>query len=125
MAPFKNPPIIDESAGAPANNMVLQYSAATDTWIPVTLGSLPAAVIPQSHIAAEADPAAVGTSALATTAATQTTPWGFATEAQAEAIATKFNLAVTDITNLNTSLEDTIDTLNTLIAELQTAGILS
>ena len=38
--------------------------------------------------------------ALSTTSATQTTPWGFATEAQAEAIATKVNLIITALHNL-------------------------
>ena len=38
--------------------------------------------------------------ALATTSATQTTPWGFASEAQAEAIATQVNKIITALHNL-------------------------
>lgn len=47
---------------------------------------------------ADADQAAVDTTPitpLVTTAATQTTPWGFASQAQADAIATQVNLLIT------------------------------
>jgi hypothetical protein len=122
MAEYRNPPLLKAQ---PADGDVMQYDAASDTWNPVTLGSLPAAVIPQTHIAAEAAPAAVTTGDLATTAATQTTPWGFASEAQAEAIATEFNKAVTDITALQSEVAANRTLVNTLLTELQTAGILA
>lgn len=107
---WKNPPVIKSE---PADGQVLQYEAATDTWKPVSAASVGALIVPQTAPSVVAE----GTSNLATTAATQTTPWGFASEAQAEAIATKFNLAVTDITNIKTEIAS-------LLTKLTTAGIL-
>jgi hypothetical protein len=112
MAEFRNPPVIDGSAGAPANATVLVYQASTDTWVPTAAASVGLLTVPQASPSVVAE----GTSALATTAATQTTPWGFASEAQAEAIATKFNLAVTDITNIKTEIAS-------IVTKLVTAGI--
>ena len=44
--------------------------------------------------------------ALATTAATQTTPWGFATQAQADALTTRINQLVADNANLITLVNE-------------------
>lgn len=49
-------------------------------------------------------PAADGSSDLVTTASTQSTPWGFASQAQADAIATKTNLLRAHATALRTAL---------------------
>lgn len=46
---------------------------------------------------------------LATTAATQTSPWGFALQAQAENIATQFNLLRADLANLKQIVNSIID----------------
>lgn len=110
---FRNPPVIDDSGAAPADQTVLVYDLATDTWVATAIASIGSPLtVPQASPSVVAE----GTSALATTAATQTSPWGFATEAQAEAIATKFNLAVTDITNIKTEIAS-------IVTKLVTAGI--
>lgn len=54
---------------------------------------------------------------LATTAATQTTPWGFASQAQAENIATQFNLLRADVADLK-------QLVNSLIDDLQALGLI-
>lgn len=46
---------------------------------------------------------------LATTAATQTLPWGFASQAQADAIATQFNALRADVANLKQLVNSLID----------------
>lgn len=51
---------------------------------------------------------------LATTAATQTTPWGFASQAQADDIATQFNLLRADVADLKQLANSIIDDLQSL-----------
>lgn len=53
---------------------------------------------------------------LATTAATQTTPWGFASQAQADAIATQFNALRVDVADLK-------QLVNSIIDDLQAYGL--
>ncbi len=53
---------------------------------------------------------------LATTAATQTTPFGFASGAQADAIATQFNALRVDVLDLK-------QLVNSLIDDLQAIGL--
>jgi hypothetical protein len=118
MAEYANPPILKS---APADGQLLQYEAATDRFVPVALGSLPAAVIPQTHIAPEADPSAQ-TGATVTTANATDLPTA---EALANALKTDYNKTITDVGNTIASLEDLVDQFNTLLTELQTAGILS
>ena len=48
--------------------------------------------------------AAITSTAVATTAPTQTSPYGYTTSAQAAAIVTAVNALVTDVTNLRTEL---------------------
>lgn len=111
---FRNPPIIDNSSGSvPANGTVLVYDAATDTWVPTSIADAGAITVPQAH------PTEVTQTSedLVTTATTQTTPWGFATEAQGNAIATQVNAAVADIAAL-------IVWADSLQTKLTTAGIL-
>jgi len=55
---------------------------------------------------------------LATTAATQTTPWGFATQAQADAIATKVNALGADVVDVK-------QLVNALIDDLQALGLVA
>ena len=71
-------------------------------------------VVPQTH---EAAPSAATAAAVDTTASTSTTPFGYA-EAQADAIVTNLNAVIVDAGTLRTEL-------TTLIAALQTAGILA
>lgn len=59
------------------------------------IGLFGATPVVQPAGAAQAAVAAGAITPLVTTAATQTTPWGFASEAQAEAIATQVNLVIT------------------------------
>mgnify|MGYP001596316390 CR=1 FL=1 len=58
-----------------------------------------------------ADTAAITSSALATTAATQTSPYGFAGAAQADAIATEVNKIRTDVAAIRTTLLAALDVL--------------
>lgn len=61
--------------------------------------------------------AAATASTISTTSATQTTPWGFASQAQAEDIATQFNKLRTDHINLQ-------KLVNAIIDDLQSYGLL-
>lgn len=72
--------------------------------------------ITQTYSTADKTHANFTSADLATTAATQTTPWGFATQAQADNIATQFNL-------LRADLADAKQLLNSLIDDLQTLGL--
>ena len=112
---FKNPPIIDDSSGAvPANNTVLVYQASTDTWVPTAIASIGSPLtVPQTH-PTEPTETAVD---VATTTATNTTPWGYSTQAQANAIVTEINALVTDVATL-------ITWADALQTKLTTAGIL-
>jgi hypothetical protein len=109
MAEFRNPGVI---ASAPADGDLLQYSAATDTWVPVTLGSLPAATIPQAHptepTQTAADAPAGGTGAAA---------GAWDTSAHRDAAIATINDTVTDVAALITWADN-------LQTKLTTAGIL-
>lgn len=120
MAEYENPPLLKS---APANGQVPVFDA-NGLMVPTALGSLPAAAIPQTHIAAGSAPAAETAVAVATTAATNITPYGYA-QAQANAIVTNLNAAVADIAALVTELGALQTQVNTLVSELQTAGILA
>jgi hypothetical protein len=111
--PFRNPPVIDDSGAAPANGTVLVYDLSTDTWVATTLGSLPAAAIPQAH---PTEPTQTGI-AVATTGATTSSPGGYTTTAQANAIVAELNAATVDIATL-------ITWADALQTKLTTAGIL-
>lgn len=60
-----------------------------------TIGLYGVAGVAQPAGAAQAAVATGAITPLATTAVTQTTPWGFATQAQGDAIATQVNLIIT------------------------------
>lgn len=116
MAEYANPPLLKS---APADGTIAQYELATDRWIPVTLGSLPAAVIPQTHIAAETPTSSQN----ATTNASAPSVGYVQAEAAstatlANALKVSYNAAQVDIAAIATKL-------NTLLTELATAGILS
>lgn len=65
----------------------------------------------QTFATADATHAAFTSADLATTAATQTSPWGFASQAQAEAIATQFNALRVDVDDLKRLANSIIDDL--------------
>lgn len=71
----------------------------------------------QTYALADKTHAAFTSADLATTAATQTTPWGFATAAQANDIATQFNALRTDVADLK-------QLVNSLIDDGQALGLL-
>ncbi len=118
---FKNPPILKSE---PADGDVMQYEAATDTWKPVTLGSLPAADIPQTHIGQAGAISAEVADAVATTASTNVAPFGYS-QAQADDIVAELNQAISDLGTLITEVTALRAGYNTLLTELQTAGILA
>lgn len=90
MAEFRNPAILDDSAGAPANGTVAVYDAATDTWVATAIASIGSPLtVPGTHIAQ-----------IATANATDL--------ASAEALANALKASY-----------------NTLLTELQTAGVLA
>lgn len=74
-----------------------------------------------------AAPTAVTTSlaAVATTGATNSSPYGFTTAAQADAIRTQVNLLVTAVLALIDDDLDNRQTLSAIIDDLQAAGIVS
>jgi hypothetical protein len=74
----------------------------------VTIAARPTAYT-QTYSTADKTHAADGSSDLATTAATQTTPWGFATQAQADNIATQVNLLRATVTDLKQLVNSIID----------------
>jgi len=63
----------------------------------------------QTYATASHTHAAITSAALATTAATNVVPYGFATQAQADNIATQFNLLRTDLDNLKQLVNAAID----------------
>lgn len=71
----------------------------------------------QTYATADKTHAADGSADLATTAATQTTPWGFASQAQADAIATQHNL-------LRAQVLDLKQLVNSVIDDFQALGLL-
>lgn len=70
----------------------------------------------QTFSLADKTHAAFTSADLATTAATQTSPWGFASQAQAENIATQFNLLRADV-------DDAKRLINSVIDDLQSYGL--
>lgn len=127
MAEFANPPLL---SAAPADGTVMQYSLATDRWVPVVVGTLPAAVIPQTHIVAGAAPAAATSSQNATTNASAPSVGYVQAEAASaatlvNALKVSYNAAQADVAALITELGALTTKYNTLLTELQTAGILS
>lgn len=77
-------------------------------------GTTPAA---QPAGAAQAAVATGAITALATTASTQTVPWGFASQAQADAIATQVNLVITQgaaLVALANAMRSALVTLGTI-----------
>lgn len=63
----------------------------------------------QTYATASHTHANLTAAAVATTAATQTTPWGFSTQAQADAIVTNVNALLADLTNLKQVVNAVID----------------
>lgn len=107
---FPNPVLLAEP---PADGDLAQYDASTNTWLPVSVADAGAITVPQAG-PSEVTQTAI---AVATTAPTNTTPYGYSTSAQALAIITQGNANRTDIEALITEL----DALQT---KLTTAGIL-
>lgn len=81
--------------GGTFTNITATGNAAFGTSAANTLGFYGTTPTAQPAGAAQAAVATGAITPLATTAATQTSPWGFSTEAQAEAIATQVNLVIT------------------------------
>lgn len=113
MAEFRNPPVIDETSGAPADDTILQYDLASDTWFAVTAASV-GALLPQVH---PSEPTQTSDD-IATTAPTQATPWGYASSAQAADVLTTLNELVTDVGAI-------ITWADALQAKLVSSGILT
>lgn len=110
MAEFKNPPIL---SAAPEDGDIMVYDLDSDTWVPGTVADAGAITVPQAH---PTEPTATAID-VATTAPTNTTPYGYSTSAQALAIITQGNALVTDVAGL-------ITWADALQAKLTTAGIL-
>lgn len=108
--PTTNPPIYE---GTPEDGDIVQYRASDNSWQLVTIADAGAITVPQ----AAPSEVTASSAALATTAPTQTTPWGFSTQAQGQAIITQGNANRTDIAAL-------IVELDALQTKLTTAGIL-
>lgn len=93
----------------------LNHNGATVGFYSVTQAARPSAYT-QTYSVADKTHAADGSSNLATTATTQTTPWGFASQAQGGNIATQFNL-------LRATVLDLKQLVNSVIDDLQSLGI--
>lgn len=111
MAEFANPALWSE---APADGQVPVYDAASDRMVPTAIASIGSPLtVPQAH-PSEVTQTSVD---VATTAPTNTTPYGYAGSAQAAAILTQINALVTDVAAI-------IVELDALQTKLTTAGIL-
>ena len=79
----------------------------------VTLAARPGAYT-QTYSTADKTHANMTSAALATTGVTQTTPYGFASAAQGDDIATQFNLLRADLIDLKQLVNSVIDDLQAL-----------
>lgn len=127
MAEYRNPPLL---ASAPADGQLLQYTAASDTWAPVSAASVGTLTVPGTHIAGGSAPSAqTGATVATANAATQTSSYVQADvqtiAALANALKTDYNKTITDVGTLITELTADVAKLATLLTELQTAGILA
>lgn len=108
---------------APTNGQVPVYNSTTKYWD----GGVNAIglTVPQAHQAATGAPSAASGAAVATTGSSQTTPYGYTTSAQADAIVTALNHATADIAALVIELGTLTTAFNLLLTHLATAGITS
>ena len=112
MAEFRNPPVIDTTSGAPADDTILQYDLASDTWFAVTAASV-GALLPQVH---PSEPTQTSVD-VSQTAPTNVSPYGFG-QAQAVAVLAQIDALVTDVASI-------ITWADALQAKLVTSGILT
>jgi outer membrane murein-binding lipoprotein Lpp len=113
---------LGDTTWADGKNLI--FNATTGTKIGATGDKLgfygatpivkPATAYTQTYSTADKTHANSTFVALATTAATQSSPWGFATQAQADAIATKVNTLGDDVTDLKQLVNAIIDDLQAL-----------
>lgn len=101
-------------AGAAANQGTSKQGARSDHKLASHGDTLPAATITQAYATAAATHAALTSAAVLETAATQTTPWGYATAAQADSIPASLNDLRDDLTNLKQVVNTLIDVGQTL-----------
>lgn len=128
MASIPNPPLFDES-NPPAALQVLRLNAAGTAWEPAAITAA-AVTVPQSHVAQVGAAAAVTSVQEATAnAAAQS---GSYVQADVQSIAAlanslkiKYNAAQVDVAALRAEVAALTTALNTVMTELQTAGILS
>lgn len=90
----------------------LDHDGSTAGFFGVTPASR-ASAYTQTYSTADKTHANFTSADLATTAATQTTPWGFASQAQADNIATQFNLLRADVADAKALINSVIDDLQT------------
>jgi hypothetical protein len=76
-------------------NLTVTGNSALGDAVTDTIGLYGVTPVVQPAAAAQGAVSATAITPLATTAVTQTTPWGFATQAQGDAIATQVNLIIT------------------------------
>lgn len=127
MAPFPNPPVV--TGTPPTDGQVVIYQASTNTWIAAT-ASTTGITVPATHIGQSSAPAAVTSSQNGTTNASAPSAGYVQAEAAstatlANALKVSYNAAQVDIAALRAELAALTTTYNTLLTELQTAGILS
>lgn len=106
---------IYDTAAREAMRMEASGTAAMLGFFGATAVARPSAYT-QTYSTADKTHANFTSADLATTAATQTTPWGFASQAQAENIATQFNLLRADVADLK-------QLVNALIDDAQALGL--
>lgn len=116
MAAYTNPPLLSE---APADGQTIQFDAATGQWNPIDIADAGAITVPGTHIAPETPTSSQN----ATTNASAPSVGYVQAEAAstatlANALKVSYNAAQVDVAALATKL-------NTLLTELQTAGILA
>lgn len=95
---------------------VCRYNGSAWEWGTIVGIILPSAYT-QTYATADKTHANFTSANLATTAATNIAPWGFDNQAQAEDIATQFNLLRADVADLK-------QLVNSVIDDMQTLGIL-
>lgn len=107
-----------ETGSLPTGSVSTAELADDAVTAPKIAGAPTAGTYTQTFSTADKTHAADGSADLATTAATQTSPWGFATQAQAEAIATQVNA-------LRATVADLKQLANSVIDDLQALGLVT
>lgn len=128
MGEYENPALL---SAEPTSGQVAVFNATTGRWDPTAVAAVGALVVPQAHEAATGAPAALTAAAVTATDATSPAGVGYVQADQtaladlANSLKVELNAAVADAVALRTELGTLTTAHNTLVAALQTAGVLA